>query len=109
MTELVKKSGSVTGRTAFDAWRVGDAEASEVVSMYAKYLINGITNMVNIFQPEILCIGGGISGEGQTLIDLIEKQVYIEQYGSGIVRSTKLKIAELGNDAGIVGAALLDG
>ncbi len=109
MTELVEKSGRVTGRTAFDAWRAGDAAASEVVSMYAKYLINGITNMVNIFQPETLCIGGGISGEGQTLIDLIEKQVYIEQYGSGIVRSTKLKIAELGNDAGIVGAALLDG
>ena len=40
--------------------------------------------------------------------DLIQKQVYVEQYGSGIVKSTQLKIAELGNDAGIVGAALLD-
>jgi glucokinase len=79
-----------------------------VVKTFIDYLACGLVNMVNIFQPEILCIGGGISGEGQTLIDLIEKQVYIEQYGSGIVRSTKLKIAELGNDAGIVGAALLD-
>ena len=108
MDELVQKSGRVTGRTAFDGWRAGDAAASEVVNMYAKYLISGITSMVNIFQPEILSIGGGISGEGQTLIHLIQKQVYAEQYGSGIVKSTQLKIAELGNDAGIVGAALLD-
>ena len=108
MTEIVSKRGSVSGRTAFDAMRAQDEAAREVVDTYVKYLVSGLSSMINIFQPEILCIGGGISGEGQTLIDLIKDGVYREQYGSGIVRSTKLCIAELGNDAGIIGAALLD-
>ena len=108
MTELVAKHGRVSGRTAFEGLRAGDGAAREVVDTYVKYLASGIASMINIFQPEILCIGGGISGEGQLLIDLLSDVVYREQYGSGIVKSTKLCIAQLGNDAGIIGAALLD-
>ena len=107
MTELVEKKGRVTGRTAFDAMRLGDNAGKEVVDEYLKYLACGITNIVNIFQPEIISIGGGISGEGQSLIDAIEPMVRAEQYGSRVVALTQLKIAELGNDAGIIGAAFL--
>ena len=107
MTELVEKKGRVTGRTAFDAMRLGDKAGKEVVDEYLKYLACGITNIVNIFQPEIISIGGGISGEGQSLIDAIEPMVRAEQYGSRVVALTQLKIAELGNDAGIIGAAFL--
>jgi glucokinase len=64
--------------------------------------------MINIFQPEVLSIGGGISGEGQFLIDLLYPIVDSERYGGDFVsHKTEIRIAELGNDAGIVGAAFL--
>ena len=63
--------------------------------------------MINIFQPEVLSIGGGISGEGDELIKLVIDTIHREQYGSGFVEPTKVRIAELGNDAGIIGAAFL--
>lgn len=107
MTELVAQKGRVTGRTAFEAMRAGDKAGQQVVDTYLSYLACGIANMINIFQPEILSIGGGISGEGQALIDMIEKNVREQQYGTGHAPETKICIAQLGNDAGIVGAAVL--
>lgn len=107
MTDIVAKYGKVSGRTAFDGMRAGDEAAHEVVDMYLSYLSCGITNMINIFQPEVLSIGGGISGEGQALIDMMIYEIRKEQYGSDFVTHTKVCIAELGNDAGLIGAAFL--
>ena len=107
MTELVTKYGKVNGRIAFEAQRAGDAAAQEVIDMYLLYLESGLTSMINIFQPEVLSIGGGISGEGDALIDMIIDTIRKEQYGTGFVELTKVCIAELGNDAGIIGAAFL--
>jgi glucokinase len=107
MTDMVAKKGRVTGRTSFDAMRAGDEAAREVVDTYIHYLACGITNLVNILRPEILSIGGGISGEGQTLIDALLPIVSKECYGGTAVGQTKICIAALGNDAGIVGAAVL--
>ena len=107
MTSLVEKAGKVTGRTAFDAMREGDKAGSEVVDLYLSYLITGLVNIVNIFQPEVISLGGGVSNEGQWLVDRIYPLIYKEQYGSGIVKSTELRIAKLKNDAGIIGAAML--
>ena len=78
-----------------------------MVDTYIHYLACGITNLVNILRPEILSIGGGISGEGQTLIDALLPIVSKECYGGNTVGQTKICIATLGNDAGIVGAAVL--
>lgn len=107
MTDIAAKHGKVSGRTAFDGMRAGDAAAKEVVDEYLKYLECGITNMINIFQPEVLSIGGGISGEGDALIEMIEPAIRKEQYGADFTSLTKICIAELGNDAGIIGAAFL--
>ena len=107
MTDMVAKKGRVTGRTAFDGMRAGDEAAKEVVDTYIYYLACGITNLVNLLRPEILSIGGGISGEGQSLIDALLPLVSKECYGGDKVGQTKLCIAKLGNDAGIVGAAVL--
>ena len=107
MTDIVAKHGKVSGRTAFDGMRAGDEAAHEVVDMYLSYLSCGLTNMINIFQPEVLSIGGGISGEGQALIDMMICVIRKEQYGSDFVTHTKVCIAELGNDAGLIGAAFL--
>lgn len=107
MTELAEKRGKVTGRTACDAMRLGDAAGKEVYDKYIGYLACGLANIINIFQPEVVSIGGGISNEGQSLIDALLPIVHAEQYGGGIVPTTKLRIAKLGNDAGIIGAAFL--
>lgn len=107
MTEMVEKKGKVTGRTAFDAMRAGDKAGKEVVDMYLDYLACGLASIINIFQPRIITIGGGISGEGQSLIDALEPLVRAEQYGCGLVKLTDIRIAKLGNDAGIIGAAFL--
>ncbi|MBQ7346668.1 MAG: ROK family protein [Clostridia bacterium] len=107
MTEIAAKKGKVNGRTAFDGMRAGDEAATEVVNMYAKYLASGIASMINIFQPEVLSIGGGISNEGQYLLDLVTPLVREQQYGTGLVPMTDIRIARLRNDAGIIGAAVL--
>ena len=107
MTEIAAQKGKVNGRTAFDGMRAGDAAATEVVNEYVKYLASGIASMINIFQPEVLSIGGGISNEGQYLLDLVIPRVREQQYGTGLIPMTDIRIAQLRNDAGIIGAAVL--
>ncbi len=108
MWELAENNiDNVNGRTAFDAMRKGDKSGKTVVDKYIDYVACGVVNMVNIFQPEVLCIGGGISKEGSTLIDPIMKTVEIERYSKNVEKQTKVTVAQLGNDAGIIGAAFL--
>ncbi|MBQ9085629.1 MAG: ROK family protein [Clostridia bacterium] len=101
-------AAKITGRTACDAMRAGDEAAKEVYDKYVKYLACGLTNMINIFQPQVISLGGGVSGEGQSLIDALLPLIRKEQYGGDVVELTQLRIAELGNDAGIIGAAMLN-
>ena len=107
MTDMVAAAGKVSGRTAFDAKRAGDEAGAEVVAKYVHYLAQGISNIINIFQPEVLSIGGGVSGEGDYLLDMLVPLVRAEVYGQGIVKGTDIRIASLGNDAGIIGGAVL--
>ncbi len=107
MTELVAQKGKVNGRTAFDGMRLGDEAATEVVNTYIKYLAGGLASIINIFQPEVLSIGGGISNEGQFLLDLLVPLVREQQYGNGLVPLTDIRIATLRNDGGIIRAAVL--
>lgn len=109
-SEMWKIAGDldhVSGRTAFDAMRAGDAVGQAVVDAYIRYIASGIANMVNIFQPEVLCVGGGICHEGETLMAPLRKHVERERYTKNAASQTRLCIAELGNDAGIIGAAFL--
>ena len=97
----------ITGRTACDAMRAGDEVAKEVYDKYISYLATGITNLVNIFQPQVISLGGGVSNEGQQLIDDLVSIVCKERYGGDVVKSADIRIAKLKNDAGIIGAAAL--
>ena len=107
LPDWAAKQGKVSGRTAFDAMKAGDEAAREVVDMYISYLATGITNLINVFRPQVLSIGGGISGEGEGLLKPLLPLVLKECYGGDVVEETKIRIAELGNDAGIIGAAFL--
>lgn len=105
--DMVRERGKISGRTACDAMRAGDEAAAEVFHEYLHYLACGLANIINIFQPEIISLGGGISNEGNFLLEPLIPLVRAEQYGGGLVSMTDIRIAQLGNDAGIVGAAML--
>ena len=102
-----ERNGKVTARTSFDAMRMGDKTAKAVVDKFIKYLAAGITNTINIFQPDILCIGGGVCHEGDPLLLPVRALVKKEVYTRNSPKNTEIVIAKLGNDAGIIGAAFL--
>ncbi len=106
MHEFAEKEGKVSGRTAFDAAKAGDEAALEVVNQYAVYVAEGITNLVNIFQPEVVAIGGGISREGDYLLNPVREFVAKNDYNKYMAK-TKIVTAKLFNDAGIIGAAMI--
>ena len=99
--------GKVSARTAFTAMKSGDAVAAEVVDEYISYLACGIVNTINIFQPNVLSIGGGVCNEGDYLLKPLFEKVWSETYTREGTPKTEIKIAKLGNDAGIIGAAVL--
>ena len=80
MHKLAKEEGKVSGRTAFDAMRLGDIAGIKVVDDYIKYVACGLINIVNALQPEIICIGGGICNEGETLMKPLRRFVQSERY-----------------------------
>ncbi len=98
---------NISGLTAFNAMRSGDMAGKMVVDQYINYVAVGIANVINIFQPDVICIGGGVSKEGDTLINPIKEFVLGENYARNIATKTVIKTADLGNDAGIIGAAFL--
>lgn len=106
MHEIVQREGKVSGRTAFEAAKAGDKTANDVVDAYRHYVAEGIVSLINIFQPEVVAVGGGISKEGEYLLAPVRK--YIDETGyNKYMEKTKIVTAELFNDAGIIGAAMM--
>ena len=107
MWPMSEEDGHVSGRLAFNAMRKGDASAKKVVDKYIKHLAAGVTNIINTFQPDILCLGGGVCNEGDPLIVPLKELVKQEVYSKNSKKNTEIVIAKLGNDAGLIGAAFL--
>ena len=105
MHSIAEKEGKVSGLTSFLAAKQGDKYANEVVSQYFEYIAEGITNLVNIFQPEKLAIGGSISKEGDYLLKPVREFVAKNDYNRYMPKA-KVEIAKLFGDAGIIGAAI---
>ncbi len=98
----------ITAKTAFDAKRQGDLIGSEIVETYIRDLGEGVINFINIFQPEVLLIGGGVSHEGEYLLAPLREYVLKYTYANEHIPQTRIERATLGNDAGLIGAAMLD-
>lgn len=98
---------TVEGKTLFDGVRAGDKTAERVLKQYLEYLGTGIVNLVNTFQPQIICLGGGISKAGALFLEPLKEQLMREDYARESACRTELAVAQLSNDAGIIGAALL--
>ena len=96
----------VNGVIPFKAAERGDVAASAVIADFIKYLAIGASNVINIFQPDVVCIGGGISGEGERLLKPLREQIERLSFGVKDGR-TKVVAAKFMNDAGILGGALL--
>lgn len=103
--ELEEKFGKINAKLPFDAAKEGDFYAQEIVNDYIRDLAEGIANMINIFQPAVLSIGGGVSAEREYLIEPVRKIVERDQYTRLRKQKTFITPALLGNDAGIIGAA----
>ena len=97
----------VDGKTAFSAAREGDAAARKVVDAYIRYLSDGVANLVNLFRPEAVLIGGGVSNEGEALLAPLRKYVGERLYIDAAKVPLTLVRAALGSDAGIYGAYAL--
>lgn len=97
----------VDAKVPFDAKREGDEAGTRVVDKFIYYLACGLTNIIDLLQPEIITIGGGVCNEGDYLLDPVRKIVEKEQYSRHCDDKTLIVRAELGNDAGIIGAAML--
>ena len=93
------------GRTAFLALKEGDAAAQGVLDKYISALGEGVLNVLNIFRPQAIILGGGISAEGETLLEPLRRYVYPRMYVSVEYAPVSLVCATLGNDAGLYGAA----
>ena len=104
---LIEENGKVSGKTAFEAMRRGDEAGKAVVDMYIDYLADGLANAINTFMPEVLVIGGGVCNEGDPLlVPMREKTMSRPYFGPGVPK-TRIELAQMGNDAGIVGAAMM--
>ena len=98
---------NVNGLTSFECAKKGDLSANNVVNKYVYYLGEGILNFCNIFRPEVVVLGGGVSNQKEFLISKVKKYLEENHYGFKKTRIVDVLIASLGNDAGIIGAASL--
>ena len=101
----VLRNEEVTAKSVFDAVKAGDELAMEVAEKFGKYLGTALAVIAGVVDPEVFVIGGGVSKAGKILLDYVEK--YYKKYVFQGSRDCAFALAELGNDAGICGAAKL--
>lgn len=105
---IAEQQGGVSGRTSFDAAMTGDAVALALCQSYVDYLGCGAANLCSIMQPEILAVGGGVAdAPAHLLMEPLRAMVERDCYAANVGQPTLVVKAQLGNDAGILGAALL--
>lgn len=97
----------LNGKHIFNAAQMGDAAAIAVIDKYEENLSEGIANLINIFRPEIVILGGGVSAQGKKLTDALQDKVNSLCFGGRHGEIPPIVTSALGNDAGIIGAAYL--
>lgn len=97
----------IDAKTAFEAARLGDETGRSVVENYIEILSEGLANMANIFQPGVIVIGGGVSKEEENLLAPLREKVRKKACFFEGIGEPRIEAAQMGNDAGIVGAAFI--
>ncbi|SHK22296.1 ROK family protein [Paramaledivibacter caminithermalis] len=99
-------SEELNAKLIFDCAKMGDEIAQQAVKRLVKYLSLGIINLINILDPQIIALGGGVANAGKYLLDLVIEDVKKNQYYKELPIG-KIVLARLGNEAGVIGAAML--
>jgi glucokinase len=99
------KEGEITGKVVTEAAMDGDAVARDVVATAGRHLGVGLSSLANIFDPDVIIIGGGVSGVGDLLLDPAREELASRALPP--MNKTPVKVAELGPDAGMIGAAAM--
>lgn len=108
MWKLVQDIDHVNAKTSFDAMAKGDTLAKQVVENWMEYVACGLANVVNTFEPEVICVGGGVSNQGEVLLGPVRAYVEKETHDITGGRVPEIRACELRNDAGVIGAAALE-
>lgn len=106
LAELVKEKG-ISAKPAFDCAKAGDEKSIELVEKYLDYIATGVANLANIFCPECVLIGGGISNESPEYFAKVESKANQKVFGSAYRTPISVVPASLKNDAGMLGAVAL--
>ena len=105
-TSVNGKLDDITAKTVIDAAKAGDEAANEVFERYVYYLCAGLVNIINFIDPEVIVLGGGVSHAGQFLLDAVNRRLPSTVFYKNMPYA-RVALATLGNDAGIIGAAML--
>ena len=97
----------VEAKTAFDAMDKGDEIAAKVIDQYLSYVAAGVGSMMTLFRPEVVIVGGGVSNAGDKLLKPLTQKTDGMTFTRNQAENPPIVLAELGNDAGIIGAAML--
>lgn len=98
---------TLDGKKFFAVLERGDIAARQALEIYTRDLALGIANIVNLLQPEVVCVGGGIAGAGDVLLTPVREKIAVLDFAQNVEKRVRIEAAKLGNDAGIVGAAML--
>ena len=105
--KLAPALDEVNGKTPFDGAAQGDPVARSVVDEYVEDLACGLTNLINLFQPEVICFSGGVSKQGEALLAPVRAILDREELTRTSAKRTKVCTALLGSEAGSIGAAMV--
>ncbi|WDV44658.1 ROK family protein [Clostridiaceae bacterium M8S5] len=104
--ESMLRGNTIDAKAVFDCAKKGDKLAQKSVNRLVKYLAMGIQNIICILDPQVIAIGGGISGAGDYLLDMVKKEIGKDKNYSDMPIA-EIKLSQSGNQAGIIGAAML--
>lgn len=102
---ISQEKNELSAKAVFDAVKDGDKVACEIAEEFGRYLGKGLAMIAAVVNPEVFVLGGGVSKAGEILCDYVSK--YYEKYAFHGCKNAGFKLATLGNDAGIYGAAKL--
>lgn len=107
LIKSISPDETISGRTVFEYAKAGDEQARRVRDEWIEEVAIGITDMVNIFQPDKIVVGGAISKEGDVIMEPIRKYVNENCYKANGIKIPEVVASKIGGDAGIIGAAFL--
>ena len=97
---------AITAKHVIDLAKAGDPDCEGIMDWYVHHLCVGLSNLINLYDPEVIALGGGVSHAGQFLLDKVRAKLP-EMVFFKTMPYARVELAQMGNDAGIIGAAML--